>query len=65
MNTKALLTGTLLTALFTATTAFADGDMDQFFYLNDNVVNEAVEIQKASLQTQEVKIDYTSISGRK
>ena len=75
-NSKTILAGTILTALFAATPAIADGDDDQFFYekkvnaesvvIENNVSTESVVRNRVNYQLPSVMIsDDSIVSGRK
>ncbi len=65
IHTKAILAGTLFTALLAGTSAIADGDDNEFFYEN-TVSTESVVINKVNYLAPSVTIDDgTVLSGRK
>jgi len=65
MNTKAILAGTLLSALFAGTSAFA-GDNDYLFEDVDYATTtESVVAQKVSVQEVAVETEYTFETSNK
>ena len=64
MNIKAILASTLLTALFTGTSAIA-GDNDHFAAADYETTNSSVVTQKVSYQAATLDIEDTVKSGRK
>lgn len=60
INIKALLASTLLTVLFTSTTAIA-GDNDHFIDA-EQAVTKSVLMQKVSLQTIDVETAYVGVN---
>lgn len=64
MNIKAIIASSLLTAVFTGTSAIA-GDNDRFASADYSTSTESVVIQKVSLNSVVVESVVTVESGRK
>ena len=66
MNTKAIITSTLLTALFAGQSAIAGQDNDNsVFAANSAASSESVMIQKVNYLAPTVDTNDTVVSGRK
>ncbi|MEB8434078.1 hypothetical protein OO007_17695 [Cocleimonas sp. KMM 6892] len=68
MNTKAIITATLLSALFAGQTAFAGQDKDQTVFAEleaKTVVSNASSSDKVRYDAPTVDTQYDVVSGRK
>ena len=69
MNTKAIITSTLLTGLFTALvagqSAIAGQDSDQGVFATNTAVTESVMIDKVNYDAPKLDNAETVVSGRK
>jgi len=64
MNTKAIIAGTLLTALFAGQSAFAGQDNDQGVFATDTAKTETVTTDKVRYDAPAFTNEVT-VSGRK
>jgi len=65
MNTKALLAGTILSALFATTSAIAGDNSYLFEDATYETTTEAVIAKKVSLQSPAVETEYTFETSNK
>ena len=65
MNTKAIIAGTLLTALFAGQSAFAGQDNDQGVFATVTEKTETVTTDKVRYDAPAFDNEYNVVSGRK
>ncbi len=64
MNTKAIIAGTLLTALFAGQSAFAGQDTDNGVFAAP-AASESTMVQKVNYQAPALEIEEITVSSRK